>query len=293
LPKSEVARTAVFVAAVRAREQERPDHLFQDELSSVLAGPEGIAWLAASETNPASNYHRDSFPFIEVRTRFFDDWALEAVMDGGVRQFVILGAGMDTRAFRLSWPPGLRLWEIDTPELFAIKEARLQSAGAKATCERFVVEADLASSSWPGSLIDQGLKRTEPTVWVAEGLFQYLAASDVNRILEGAASLSPRASRFGAEIISEEYLRRPSKRSTLEARKDRGTPWVFGTNHPGALFGAHGWSLQGSVSAIEEAVSLGRWSQRRAGRSVVGPPGACFVSATRTTRRDSPRPKTA
>lgn len=293
MPKSEVARTALFVAAVRAREQERPDHLFQDELSSVLAGPEGLAWLAASEANPASNYHRDSFPYLEVRTRFFDDWALKAVTDGGVRQFVILGAGMDTRAFRLSWPPGVRLWEIDTPELFAIKEARLQSAGAKATCERFVVKADLASSGWPGSLIDHGLKEAAPTVWLAEGLFQYLDAIYVSQILERAASLSPRGSRFAAEIISTDYLKRPSKRSTLKRRKERGTPWVFGTNHPDALFGAHGWSVEGSVSAIEEAVSLGRWSERQAGRSVVGPPGASFVSATRAMRRGSPRSKTA
>jgi O-methyltransferase involved in polyketide biosynthesis len=79
LAKTDFAATALFVAAVRARETERSDRLFQDELSSLLAGREGLAWLEASEVDPKSNYHRDSFPFLEVRTRYFDDWVLEAV----------------------------------------------------------------------------------------------------------------------------------------------------------------------------------------------------------------------
>ena len=127
-----VASTALFVAAVRARESGRRDPLFRDPLASVLAGSEGRAWLAASEANPASNYHRDSFPYLEVRTRYFDDWALGASRDPAVRQLVTLGAGMDTRAFRIRWPQGFRLWEIDTPELFSMKETRLRSAGGAA-----------------------------------------------------------------------------------------------------------------------------------------------------------------
>jgi methyltransferase (TIGR00027 family) len=281
LPRSEVARTALFVAAVRARENQRRDRLFVDDLSSSLAGPEGRSWLADSEANPASNYHRDSFPYLEVRTRFFDDWALKALQDSAARQFVILGAGMDTRAFRLSWPSKVRLWEVDTPDLFELKEARLQAAGARARCERIVVEADLASQAWLDALTKLGLKRTVPTVWLAEGLFQYLDSADVNRIIEGAASLSAKESRFGAEIISEEYLKRPSNRSTLKARKDRGTPWVFGTNHPDALFGAHGWAFEGTVSALEEALLVDRWPSRRGAKSLVGPPGASFVTATK------------
>jgi methyltransferase (TIGR00027 family) len=122
LAKRDVATTALFVAAVRARENERSHPLFQDQLSSVLAGREGLEWLAASEASPASNYHRDSFPYLEVRTRYFDDWALDVVRDSGARQLVLLGAGMDTRAFRLPWPQGFQFWEVDTPELFALKE---------------------------------------------------------------------------------------------------------------------------------------------------------------------------
>ncbi|MGH9919463.1 MAG: class I SAM-dependent methyltransferase, partial [Nitrososphaerales archaeon] len=190
MARSDIATTALFVAAVRARENDRSDRLFQDDLSSLLAGPEGLAWLEASEGNPGSNYHRDSFPYLEVRTRFFDDWALESVRDSGAKQLVVLGAGMDTRAFRLRWPAGLRFWELDTHELFALKEARLQSAGVRLECDRIVVEADLTSRDWTSALRDAGFEKNSPAVWVAEGLFQYLAAADVNQILEQASSVS-------------------------------------------------------------------------------------------------------
>lgn len=286
--------TAVFVAAVRARENQRRDRLFVDDLSSRLAGPEGVAWLAASEANPHSNYRRDSFPYLEVRTRFFDDWALEGVNDYGARQLVVLGAGMDTRAFRLRWPPELRVWEVDTQELFALKESRLQAARARAGCDRVVVEADLTSRAWVGKLLGRGFRKETLTLWLAEGLFQYLAGKDVIQILEDAASISSQGSRFGAEIISEDYLRRPSKEATLNARKDRGTPWIFGTNDPGTLFRSHGWVVEDKVSAQSAATAYGRWPASPApgtARPRAGLPGACFVSATRAsaTKRGAKR----
>jgi len=282
-----VAATALFVAAVRARENERGDRLFRDELSSLLAGPEGRAWLEASEHDPKSNYHRDSFPYLEVRTRYFDDWVLQAVRECGAEQLVLLGAGMDTRAFRLQWPEGFRLWEIDTPELFSLKETRLQSAGVRLGCDRTTIEADLTSVGWVASLLDSGFKRNRPAVWLAEGLFQYLEAGDVGQILEGAAEVSSEASRFGAEIISEEYLHRGSKQSAMQRRKHHGTPWLFGTNDPDGLFSRHGWVVDQKVGALEAAGALGRWSTRHAGRahrSQASPPGVSFVSATRAGR---------
>jgi methyltransferase (TIGR00027 family) len=286
--KANVAATALFVAAVRARENERGNPLFRDELSSLLAGSEGRAWLAESEANPESNYHRDSFPYLEVRTRYFDDWLRQAVRERKASQVVLLGAGMDTRAFRLAWPEKLQLWEVDTPELFSLKEARLQSAGVRGGCDRIVVKADLTSGDWVGSLLDRGFKKSRPTVWLAEGLFEYLTAAEVERILEGAASVSSAGSRFGAEIISEDYLRSPSKQPALQRRRERGTPWLFGTNDPEALFRSRGWVVDAKVGAVEVAAALERWSPAQAspsGRSQGGPPGASFISATKGVRK--------
>lgn len=294
MAKTGVAATALFVAAVRARENERRNPLFKDQLSSLLAGSEGLAWLAASEANPGSNYHRDSFPYLEVRTRYFDDWALEAVRGCEARQLVLLGAGMDTRAFRLRWPEGFTFWEIDTPELFALKEARLQSAGVRLGCNRMVVEADLTSGDWVDSLVKGGFKKDLPTVWLAEGLFQYFKGTDVDQILEGAASASSPSSRLGAEIISAEFLKRMSNRERLRRRKDRGTPWIFGTDDPEELFGSHGWKVDGKIGALTAAVNLGRWPairSEKAGRSTNGPPGASFVSATKAPLSKSTRAK--
>src|SRR4029077_19666933 len=100
------------------------------------------------------------------------------------------GAGMDTRAFRLPWPPGFRFWEVDTHELFALKESRLRSAGVRLGCDRRGGEDDLTSGDWIGPLVKRGFKKNRPTVWLAEGLFQYLQGADVGHILEAAASVS-------------------------------------------------------------------------------------------------------
>ena len=281
--KTDVTFTALFVAAVRARENERTNPLFRDKLSALLAGREGLEWLAASEAEPRSNYHRDSFPFLEVRTRFFDDWTLEVVRESKSSQLVILGAGMDTRAFRLPWPSDLRIWEIDSPELFSLKEKRLRSAGAMLALDRITVPADLESRDWVSKLVARGLDRRNPTVWLAEGLFQYLPAAVVGQILRGASSASSLGSRFGAEVISEDYLRSVSKQRALLRRKGKGTPWVFGTNDPEALFRSHGWHVDSKVGATEAAKAMKRWPSSRKNDS--GPPDAAFVDARKSQTR--------
>jgi methyltransferase (TIGR00027 family) len=118
-----VARTALMVAAFRAKESNRPNRLFADPLSSVLAGENAL--------REAANVHRDErLPYLAIRTRFFDDW-LAKIIGPSLRQIVFLGAGMDTRAFRLRWPDGVRLWEIDCPELLDLKQARLNRVQAQ------------------------------------------------------------------------------------------------------------------------------------------------------------------
>lgn len=282
--RKDVASTALFVAAVRARESGRPHPLFKDELSGRLAGPEGLAWLARSEADPASRYRKDGFPYLEVRTRYFDDWASAAAKESEARQLVLLGAGMDTRAFRLRWPEGFRLWEVDTHELFSLKEPRLRSARARPRCERTIVEADLADPGWVRSLVDAGMDEGRPTLWLAEGLFMYLTPPDVNQILEGAASVSPAGSSFGAEIVSEDFLRRRSNWQVLEARRRGGREWSFGTDDPKALLAGHGWQVDRIVDPVEAAFALGRLPRQatpRAASPKASSPGVSFVTAKR------------
>src|SRR5438128_3618200 len=106
--ENDVAATARITASIRARETARPDGLFRDPLAEVLAGHEA---MAAMQAMPELVRQRSSM-YTVIRTRVFDDW-LVTTLGHGVAQVVLLGAGFDTRAFRLDWPPGVRVWELD------------------------------------------------------------------------------------------------------------------------------------------------------------------------------------
>lgn len=154
--------SAYWIAAVRARESARPDRLFDDPYASTLAGEQGVAMMVASEKASGGENR-----FLPVRTRYFDD-AIGAAVAGGIRQVVLLGAGLDTRPFRLTFPADLTWFEIDRAEIFATKEPVL--ATGVTACRRLTVSADLALD-WPAALRAAGFDEARRTVWVAEGLF--------------------------------------------------------------------------------------------------------------------------
>src|SRR5215207_4963102 len=123
-----VGLTSRWVAAARARESDRLDRLFDDPLAAALAGSEGFAWLDQMER--AQPWGQPAL-YVVVRTRFFDDFLLHASWCTGARQVVLLAAGMDARAFRLDWPPGTRLYELDRPEVIDAKDEIIADAGAR------------------------------------------------------------------------------------------------------------------------------------------------------------------
>ena len=137
-----VGMTALWVAQARAEESSRPDRLFEDSLAQAFIGAAGYITLPQLE-----EHFGEIYPYIRehvaIRTRFFDDYLLQACA-AGCRQVVILAAGVDTRAFRLPWPEGVQLFELDLPEIFTFKEQVLAREGAKPVCQRTVVEADLS-----------------------------------------------------------------------------------------------------------------------------------------------------
>ena len=110
---SSLEATACWTAAVRAAETSRDDRLFEDPWAATLAGPEGAAWLAARP--PGS-----TLP-IAIRTRFFDDWLHDVAIEAGIRQVVLLAAGLDTRAYRLPWAAATTVFELDRPAVLAGK----------------------------------------------------------------------------------------------------------------------------------------------------------------------------
>jgi methyltransferase (TIGR00027 family) len=195
----EVSLTAFGVAAGRAAESARPDRLFSD--------PFAARFLAAANSERPDEDRRlrkGLTEWITVRTRFLDDVALGAVA-AGARQVVILGAGLDARAFRLAWPEGLRLYELDMPGVLGFKERVIEQERWRPACERVVVPVDL-SEDWESPLKNAGLDASAPVVWIAEGLLAYLPAAASDRLIAGAAQLSPLRSRFGLTLASARRL---------------------------------------------------------------------------------------
>ena len=179
--KQAVAATGLLVAAMRAEESARDDALFSDPFAERLAGDEGRRLLAESGAETA----QPSAPIV-VRTRLFDE-ALMRVHVDGVAQVVILAAGMDARSYRLPWHDGTTVYEVDQPQVIAIKDERL--AGEQPRCRRVAVGVDLADN-WPKVLQSQGFNSMSRTVWLIEGLLQYIDSSDVDRLFARVDALS-------------------------------------------------------------------------------------------------------
>jgi len=191
-----VGRTAVGVARVRALESARPDGLFDDPFAAAFADTSQPS--ADTEDTPQRRAWRAAIAFhIIIRTRFYDDYLRDAVA-AGCRQIVLLGAGLDTRAFRLAWPSGVQLFEVDQPNVLRLKGEVLRERGAQPRCDRVTIAADLRTG-WSSALVDAGMKPSEPTAWLAEGLLVYLERDVVTKLVSDATTLSAPGSRFAAE----------------------------------------------------------------------------------------------
>jgi len=146
--------TSHWTAAVRARESAREDRLFEDPWAEALAGKDGAGWLAQRP--------EDSTTPMVIRTRFFDDFLQDIACRHAIRQVVLMAAGLDTRAFRLEWPAGTCLFELDQPEVLQYKEEVLRLAGAQPACRRQLIGADL-TSPWQEKLTHSGFDPQLPS----------------------------------------------------------------------------------------------------------------------------------
>jgi len=160
-----LASTAQWTAAVRARERARPDRLFDDPWATELAGQPGMDWIAQ---RPEAS----TVPIV-LRTRYFDDFLTRVTRQNRIRQVVLLAAGLDTRGFRLAWPAGVQLFELDQPAVLQHKERVLSAASAQPACARRIMAIDL-TGPWPAALIDAGFDPHQPSVWLLEGFLFYL-----------------------------------------------------------------------------------------------------------------------
>jgi methyltransferase (TIGR00027 family) len=201
-----VGRPALGMAHIRAEESDRPDRLFDDPFAGelVVAAPDALPGEASgtpAEAASAPAPSRATWAMLvaqgAIRTRFYDDYLLDACA-AGCRQVVLLGAGLDTRAYRLEWPPGVRLFELDRPDVMAFKERVLARHGATPRCGRRGVPVDLRAP-WSSELTRAGFAAGRDTVWLAEGLLAYLTEQEAARLLTVVSRLSVPGSRLALE----------------------------------------------------------------------------------------------
>lgn len=283
-----VALTSRWMAAARAHESERAQRLFFDPLAAALAEPEGFTWLDATE--PAARAGGPAGPLVGpglyavIRTRFFDDFLLQSCWSDRVGQIVLLAAGMDARAFRLDWPPGTRLYELDRPEVLAAKHDTIARAGAQPTCERRTIEADLEGPSWPSALLEAGYEAQEPSVWLVEGLLFYMNEPVVRTFLEETSALATPGSRLGTDLVSGDLLTSPVMGPLMRTLARYGVSGSFGTNDPEGLFAGYGWDTEVTQPG-ELGANYGRWPYPVVPRRVPNVPRLFLVNARRDTRR--------
>ena len=241
--------TAHWAAAVRALESKREDALFSDPWAAALAGEPGEAWIA--QRSPES-----VVPMI-LRTRYFDDFLGRISKQEGLRQIVLVAAGLDTRAFRLAWPAKTRLFELDQPAVLSNKEQVLLAAGAKPTCERQAVSVDL-TKDWQERLIEYGFDPQQPSGWLLEGLLFYLSNSHISTLLDVITSLAEPGSWIGFDIINSSVLTSPLTQKWVAMQAASGAPWIGSMDDPVSFLAERGWTASLSQAGASEA-NFGRW----------------------------------
>lgn len=204
---SSVGATATMVAAQRALATMGPEKLIDDPWAAPLVRAVGIDFFTrlvdgqipvveGGEFDPVRMGHG-----MAVRTRVFDEHFLSATR-AGIRQAVILASGLDSRAYRLDWPSGTVVYEIDLPKVIEFKTTTLRDLGAEPTAQLRTVAVDLRDD-WPAALRAAGFDPQQPTVWSAEGLMIYLPPAAQDALFDTVTELSVPGSRFACEFIAD------------------------------------------------------------------------------------------
>jgi methyltransferase (TIGR00027 family) len=203
---SSVGATATMVAAQRALSHR--EGLIDDPYAEPLVRAVGVGFMTQildgeisfEDIDPEFTVRRAA-EGMAVRTRFFDQMFTDAA-NSGVRQAVILAAGLDARAYRLDWPAGTVVFEVDQPEVMEFKTRTLAGLGATPKATRRVIAIDLRED-WPKALLDNGFDPKQPTAWSAEGLLIYLPSDAQDKLFDNITALSVPGSRLATERVPD------------------------------------------------------------------------------------------
>ncbi|CPR11842.1 methyltransferase, putative, family protein [Mycobacterium bohemicum DSM 44277] len=298
-----VGATALGVASARAAETRSENPLIEDPFAQVFldAAGDGVwNWYSAGQLPAEVIEAEPQLPlqmqamvgYMASRTAFFDNFFLDAARSG-IRQAVILAAGLDSRAWRLAWPDGVTVYELDQPRVLEFKASTLAEHGAQPACNRVEVAVDLRHD-WPEALRQSGFDSSVPSAWSAEGLMPYLPAAAQDLLFERVDELAAVGSRVAVEALGPKFLD-PEFRARRRERMDRiralmadvdpqrDVPrtdelWYFEEREDvGDWFSRHGWSV--TVTPSDELMAgYGRQAHPDVADAV---PGNLFVAAQR------------
>ena len=259
-----VGATATLVAAARAIATR--DGLIDDPFAEPLVRAVGVDFMTRWASGELSSTDVDSggtswglaqMPAaMAARTRYFDQFFADAAA-AGIRQAVILASGLDARAYRLDWPAGMTVYEIDQPAVIEFKTTTLAGLGAAPKAERRTVAVDLRDD-WPAALQAAGFDATQPSAWIAEGLYGYLPPEAQDRLLDAVTALSAPGSRLGSEAVpntagfDSEDNRERMREATAKMREHgldldfTDLTFVGERNDVGEYLDARGWSSVGT-----------------------------------------------
>jgi methyltransferase (TIGR00027 family) len=264
---SSVGATATMVAAARAMVTRIDGALISDPYAEPLVRAVGVdvfTRLATGELDPSVFDVDDDksagmdrmVDNMAVRTKFFDDFFLDATA-GGIKQVVILASGLDSRAYRLTWPDGSIVYEVDQPQVIEFKTRALAEIGAQPTADRRAVAIDLRFD-WPAALKEAGFDPDQPTAWSAEGLLGYLPPDAQDRLLDTITALSAPGSRLATE--SAPPIDQNDVDEAMEKMQSAADRWrehgydldwanlvyLGERNEPSAYLAEHGWRVKGN-----------------------------------------------
>jgi methyltransferase (TIGR00027 family) len=244
-PITDVSDTALWVAAFRGLEGERPDALFHDPLAGVLTGERG---RTIARNMP---YPRIVAWMMTVRTVAIDRLIFEAIA-AGVDTVVNIGAGLDTRPYRLELPENLHWIEVDFSSTIDMKNNKLSKAVPRCRLSR--IGLDISTRSAAGRLYSEIGSQTAKALIVTEGVIHYLSNEEAGQLAQDLRSVP------GFRFWIQDY-RKTSRvmRSPRKLKKMlKNAPLRFSHPDPLAFFTGFGWRVRSDIKSFDEGDRIGR-----------------------------------
>jgi methyltransferase (TIGR00027 family) len=270
--------TAIGVAAYRAAETVQRDPLICDDMASILVGAVGMpgwdrlaqadmSWLDDDDVR-GRRVMVSSREFVAARTLYFDQFCADAVASG-VLQIVIMAAGLDARALRLTCLRECAVYEIDQPDVLEFKHFALAAHDVSPVAMVEPVGVDLRED-WGAALIEHGFQTWTPTAWLVEGLLPYVPSAAQRRLVSDLTALSAPGSQLAAESYPDATTHLSPERMAAWQENSRKIRERLGVGvdvttltqqvdptDVGALLAEHGWAVT-TVDSRDEMARLGR-----------------------------------